>query len=193
MRRLRRLLLMDEHTCPWWFGYTFDNPIRGFLHKPSWVVGDYVRRGDTVADLGCGGGHFSLGLARLVGGEGRVIAIDVQDRMLRRVQKRARSRGLEGVIDLRLCSSHTLGLDEPLDFALAFWMVHEVPDQRSFLTEVGSALKPTGRFLLAEPLVHVSASRFLDTLDAAKEVGFQLVSKPRVRFSRAALFSFSGS
>lgn len=189
MRRIRKFFLMDEHTCPWWFGYTFDNPIRALLHKPWVVVGDYVKPGDTVADIGCGGGHFTLGLARLVGDEGKVFAIDVQEEMLQRVRRRTESRGLGSVVDRRLCSPDTLGLDQPLDFALAFWMVHEVPDQRAFLSEVRSVLKPSGRFLIAEPRVHVSSARFRDMVEVARVTGFEVVSEPRVRFSRAVVLS----
>ncbi len=182
---------MDEHTCPWWFGYTFDNPIRSFLHKPDQVVGEYVAAGHTVADIGCGGGHFTLGLARLVGEEGKVIAVDVQERMLQRVRKRTQARGLGSVIDIRLCAAGSLGLDEALDFALAFWMVHEVPDQRALMSEVRSVLKPSGRFLVAEPRVHVPAGRFRETIEAAREAGWEVLSEPRVRFSRAVLLSRS--
>ncbi len=45
--RYRKALLMEEHTCPWWFGYTFDNPLRGLLHNPARVLGNFVRRGFT--------------------------------------------------------------------------------------------------------------------------------------------------
>ncbi|MGD2120210.1 MAG: class I SAM-dependent methyltransferase [Gemmatimonadota bacterium] len=184
---------MDEHTCPWWFGYTFDNPIRSILHAPCQVVGKYVEKGDTVADIGCGGGHFTLGLAELVGSEGKVLALDVQEKMLRRVRRRGQRQGLEAVIDPRLCNPDSLGLDGPLDFALAFWMVHEVPDQRAFFSEVRSALKPSGGFLVAEPLLHVTAGRFRETVEVAREVGFEVGAEPRIRFSRAVLLSPSGN
>ncbi|MFC1791508.1 class I SAM-dependent methyltransferase, partial [Gemmatimonadota bacterium] len=189
MSRLRKLLLMEEHTCPWWFGYTFDNPIRGFLHDPADVLCGLVKEGDTVADVGCGGGHFSLGLAKIVGEQGRVIALDVQQRMLQRARSRAKRQGLDRVIDFRLCKPDGLGLDESLDFVLAFWMAHEVPDKRAFFSEIRSALKPSGRLFVAEPKVHVSAARFEKTVEIARESGFETVSQPRVRFSRASTFS----
>lgn len=180
---------MKEHTCPWWFGYTFDNPIRGLLHDPADVLGGLVNEGDTVADVGCGGGHFSLGMARIVGEEGRVIALDVQQRMLHRARNRARRQGLDRVIEFRLCKPDGLGLDEPLDFVLAFWMAHEVADQRSFFSEIRSSLKPSGRLFIVEPKVHVTAARFQETIETARESGFEIVSVPRIRFSRATALS----
>ncbi|MBI5582394.1 MAG: methyltransferase domain-containing protein, partial [Deltaproteobacteria bacterium] len=75
----------------------------------------------------------------------------------------------------------------PADFILAFWMVHEVPDQRAFLTEILQMLKPAGRFLLVEPKIHVSGKNFLRTLETAKEVGFLLRESPKIRWSHSAL------
>ena len=64
------------HTgvCTWWIAYTFDNPLRRLIHKPQKVLGNYVKEGMAVMDLGCGMGHFSIGMAGLVGSTGRVIA-----------------------------------------------------------------------------------------------------------------------
>ena len=64
------------HTCPWWLLFTFDNPLRRLVHNPQEILRPYVERGDTVLDVGCGMGSFTLGLAELVGKDGRVIAAD---------------------------------------------------------------------------------------------------------------------
>ena len=193
MRRLRRLLLMDEHTCPWWLGYTFDNPIRRAIHDPALILGGFVGEGQTVVDIGCGLGYFSLAMARMVGPRGRVIALDIQAEMLARARRRAERRGVDGLIDFRPCEPDRLGLAGPVDFVLAFWMVHEVRDPAAFLAEIRSALKPSGRLLVVEPKVHVPASRFAETVRAAQQAGFEVAERPRVRFSRSVLCSPSGS
>jgi SAM-dependent methyltransferase len=82
------------HVCPWWFAYTFDNPVRRILHPPAQVLGRWVRPGMTVLDVGCGIGHFTLGMARLVGDGGRVIAADLQQSALAAVRRRAARAGL---------------------------------------------------------------------------------------------------
>jgi ubiquinone/menaquinone biosynthesis C-methylase UbiE len=189
MRGLRNDVQTGGHTCPWWFGYSFDNPVRGLMHKPRHLFRGFLKTGDTVADIGCGGGHFSLGLAERVGAEGRVIAIDLQEKMLERVRRRAVRRGLEGVIELRQCTERELGLNPEIDFALAFWMVHEVSDQARFFAEVRSALKPSGCLFVAEPKVHVTVTAFEKMMAVAKGAGLTSVSRPRVRLSRAVLFS----
>ena len=193
MSRLRKLLLMDEHTCPWWFAYTFDNPLRRLVQNPTAILGDFVKEGQTVVDVGCGAGYFSLALASMVGAGGKVIAIDVQRRILDRARSRAKRRELDRIIEFRLCEPDGLGLDETVDFVLAFWMVHEVSDQKAFLDEVRTSLRPSGLLLLVEPKVHVPAPRFEETVDLARMGGFEVVPGPKVWFSRSVACSPSAS
>ncbi|MHC1688718.1 MAG: hypothetical protein AB9879_13620 [Methanothrix sp.] len=74
-----------------------------------------------------------------------------------------------------------------MDFALAFYMVHEVPDRAGFLKEVAAAIKPQGKFLIVEPNFHVSKTSFEETINIAESSGLSLISRPNVLFSRAAL------
>jgi hypothetical protein len=76
-----------------------------------------------------------------------------------------------------------------VDFAVAFWMVHEVPDALGFLRQVSSRLKPNARFLVAEPVVHVSSRAFGKMLAAAGDAGLELEEEPGIRWSRTAVFS----
>ena len=184
---LRKWLLMDQHVCPWWVAYSFDNPIRRLFHSPRLFEG-LLARGQTAIDIGCGMGFFSLIMARLVGEEGQVIAIDLQEKMLQKVAKRARRAGLQSRIRLHQCKPDTLDIDASADFILASWMVHEIPDRTAFLHEVRNLLKPTGRFLIAEPKLHVTAAAFQETIDLARAAGLELCAEPRIRLSRAALF-----
>lgn len=176
-----------QHVCPWWLAYAFDNPLRRFLHDPERILAGLVRRGETALDCGCGMGYFSLALARMVGEEGRVIAADLQPQMLERVRRRAARRGLENRIRLHRCEPTRIGIREQVDFALAFWMVHEVPDAQRFLAELREILAPGGRFLLVEPKVHVSRTDFRRTLQIAFRERLSLLGEVSVALSRAAL------
>ena len=69
---------MAIHVCPWWAGYFIDNPLRRLLHSPEAILGRHLRTGMTAMDLGCGMGLFSIAMARMVGDQGCVIAVDIQ-------------------------------------------------------------------------------------------------------------------
>jgi len=60
---LKKLLVLGPHTCPWWLGYTFDNPLRRCIHRPESTLREFISPGDTAVDIGCGLGYFSNALA----------------------------------------------------------------------------------------------------------------------------------
>ena len=186
---LKKLLVLGPHTCPWWLGYTFDNPLRRFIHLPESILGEFVSPGDTAVDIGCGLGYFSIALAELVGPTGRVVAFDVQAQMVERARHRAERKNLGNRIDFRVCAPDHIGFDGEADFALAFWMLHEVSDPERLLAEVRSFLRPSSQLMIAEPRLHVSETRFSATIELAKRNGFQVVKGPEVRLSRCILCS----
>jgi ubiquinone/menaquinone biosynthesis C-methylase UbiE len=175
-------------TCPWWLLFTFDNPLRKLVHDPGRILGAYVNPGDTVLDVGCGMGYFTLGLAELVGEKSHIIAADLQEKMLVGLQKRAERTNLLSHIQLHRTEPDRIGVEGTFDFVLAFWMVHEVRDQTVFLREIYEVLKPAGKLLIVEPKIHVSGEAFNETVMRAKGIGLLDVDRPRVRLSRSVLF-----
>ncbi len=176
-----------SHTCPWWLLFTFDNPLRRFVHDPQKIVRQYVKQGDTVLDVGCGMGFFTLGLAELVGNNGRAIAADLQEQMLAGLRKRARKAELLERIQLCQSTPDDIGVNEPLDFALAFWMVHEVRQPTFFMLQIHKLLVPGGKFLIVEPIIHVTDRAFGQTVSMAEDAGYRVVDQPKIRVSRAVL------
>jgi ubiquinone/menaquinone biosynthesis C-methylase UbiE len=179
---------MAGHVCPWWGGYFIDNPLRRLLHNPEKIVGPYVKPGMTVLDVGCGMGFFSIAMAKMVGNHGGVVAIDLQQKMLDTLKRRAEKAGMADRIQVHKCEQDRLGIDVVADFVLAFMMVHEVPDQRRLLEGIHSCLKPGGKLLMTEPKLDVSLRAFQQTVAAAEELGFREVEEPRVRWCRAMVF-----
>jgi len=181
---------MAGRVCPWWIGWILASPLRRLGQDPRAVLGPWVAEGMTVLEPGPGMGFFTLELARLVGPRGRVVAVDVQPRMLAGLLRRARRAGLLERIEARLAASDGLGvgdLEGRVDLVLAFAVVHELPDASRFFAEAASALRPRGRLLLAEPTGHVSEEEFAATLAAAAGAGLRLETRPPVRRSRAAM------
>ena len=182
-------LINTKHICPWWLCFTFDNPFRRIFHDPVEILSVYVRKGDTVIDIGPGMGYFTIPLAQLVGPSGCVTAIDIQPKMLSALMERAQKKGVSEIIKTHLASPDSIGFYEKANFILAFWMAHEVPDQHRFLSEIRNLMKPEGLFLLVEPLIHVSKKNFSCTLETAKELGFLTKEYPEIRMSQSALFT----
>lgn len=174
-------------VCPWWLCFTFDNPLRRLLHNPEIVLSPYIQPGYNVIDVGAGMGYFSIPLAKLVGLSGHVTAVDVQTQMLSVLSKRAKRSGVAASISTYLATPEYLGNHAAADFILAFWVVHEVPDQEKLLRQIHALLKPNGLFLFVEPIVHVSRHYFLRTLQTAKSVGFSITEYPDIRISHSAL------
>ncbi len=175
------------HCCPWWLAYTFDQPLRRLVQNPERLLGTWLRPGMTALDIGCGMGFFSIPMARLVSPGGHAVAVDVQQKMLEVLMRRARHAGVAGAITPRLASRDSLNVGESVDFALAMWMVHEVEDRARLFAQLAASLVAGGHLLVAEPKVHVTKRAFEETLRIAADEGLSVVERPRVGLSRAAL------
>jgi len=139
---------------------------------------------------GPGMGFFTIPLARLVGASGRVVAVDMQQKMIDRLKRRAAKAGVLDQIDSRLVAADRMGLGDlegKVDFVLAFAMVHEVPNAQSFFAEVARASKPGTILLLAEPRGHVSDRKFDEELSAAAAERFEITTRPKIRRSHSAV------
>jgi ubiquinone/menaquinone biosynthesis C-methylase UbiE len=135
-------------------------------------------------------GFFTLDLARMVAPKGRVVALDVQPKMLEVLKRRAQRAGVLDRIELRLITADGLGIKDmngKVDFFLAFAMVHEVPDPRKFFEEAFASLKKGGRLLFSEPSGHIDAEQFSRELDMATALGLRVESRPKIHMSRSAL------
>lgn len=181
---------MAHRVCPWWLGYCLTCPLFRPGQNPHEILASHVHGGWTVLEPGPGMGFFTLELARLVGPSGRVIAVDIQPKMLDRLKRRAAKAGLLDRMDIRIASPESMGIADlkgSVDFILAFAVVHEIGDARRFFAEVTSVCKPGALLLFAEPKGHVKESEFEAEFHAAAEVGFEVVDRPSIRRSHCAL------
>jgi ubiquinone/menaquinone biosynthesis C-methylase UbiE len=179
--------IRPNRVCPWWLCFSFDNVFRKWLQNPQRILKPYVRPGATALDIGPGMGYFTIPLSRLVGDSGKVIAVDLQKKMLEGVYQRALRAGVQERVKIHLSTADSIGISEKVDFCLAFWMLHEVPDQARFLAEIAGLVKREGQFLLAEPRMHVSKKNFDESLKKALNAGFKLADRPRIFLSYTAL------
>ena len=180
------------HICPAWGAGGLDNSLRKITQNPQKILKPYIREGMTVLDVGCGPGFFSVEMAKMLNGSsGKVIAADIQQKMLDKISKKITGTPYEQRIQLHKSDFDSIARGliplSSVDFVLAFWMIHEVSNQRSFLDELASLLKPDGLFFIVEPKFHVPKKAYNAMIDTLKEIGFTVVDTPKVFFSRAVV------
>jgi ubiquinone/menaquinone biosynthesis C-methylase UbiE len=176
-----------NRVCPVEMAGSLDKGFRRWLQNPRKILGPYIKEGMTVLDFGCGPGYFTIEIARMVGKSGRVIAADLQEGMLQRLRNKVRGSELEQRITLCKCENNKLSLSESVDFVLAFYMVHEVPNQDKLFKYIESILKPAGQVLVVEPPFHVSKVAFEQTVSKARNAGLTPFDRPKVFLSKAVI------
>ena len=176
-----------NRVCPVNRAGSLDNRFRRLLQDPQKILRPYIQEGMTVLDVGCGPGFFSVDMARMAGKSGRVIASDLQAGMLQKLREKIHGTELEERIVLHKCEKNKLGLSEVVDFVLAFYVIHEIPNQEDFFNEIKSILKPNGQVLIVEPPFHASRKAFEEMIRKARDAGFIIVKKPKMFLNKAVI------
>ena len=109
-----------------------------------------IKQGQTVADIGCGNGFYTLQLAKLVGPRGRVLAVDIQPEMLELLSKRASEAGIDNIEPILGTPADPKLPAGALDLVLLVDVYHEFAYPEQMLTAIRESLSPTGRVALAE-------------------------------------------
>jgi len=179
----------STRICPVERAGGLDNSLRKLFQNPQKILSPYINEGMTVLDLGCGPGFFSIEIAKMLNNSGKVIAVDLQEGMLEKVKNKIIGTEIEKRIEIHKCEEKKIGVTEKIDFILAFYMIHEVPDQDNLFKELKSILKPGGKIYIIEPKFHVSKKSFDCMISKLDTVGFDLIDRPKVFFSRAVLLT----
>lgn len=137
--------------CPAWLAWmlgpgTGDKPFgRGRVMEQL-----ALKPGMRVADVGCGPGRLTLPIARAIGPDGEVVALDIQQAMLDRMARRLDQAGITNVRPV--CGGAGEGHlpTESVDRALLSTVLGEIPDRERALREIHDALKPGGYLVVAE-------------------------------------------
>ena len=109
-----------------------------------------IKPGMTVADIGAGSGVISLLMAEYVGDRGKVLAVDIQDEMLKRLQKRADERGIKNVKPVKGSVKSPKLPAETVDLAIMVDVYHEFEHPYEMLSEISKSLKTGGRVAFVE-------------------------------------------
>ncbi len=127
------------------------NPIKRLFENPQKSLEPYVRKGQVVVDLACERGYYTLALAECVGPEGKVYAVDLNEKVIKEVKRKVERSGYHN-IELHASSAADLSFirDGSVDFALANGLLCSMSDQRpSAVKEIKRILKPDGHAYLS--------------------------------------------
>lgn len=120
------------------------------LQPKALLRGLGLTAGDSLADIGCGPGFFTIPAAEIVGSEGQVVAADIQGEMLTAVRVRAAEQGLHNVRLVKTSESDVPLRPGQFDVVLSAFVLHEVPRHATFLRKMALLLKPKGRLAVME-------------------------------------------
>ena len=140
--------------APPFIGWFLDSDIRRKLQPPDKIIErSGIKQGMTILDLGCGNGAFTNFVARAVGEQGKVYAVDIQAAMLRQLERklaRAENQDIRN-IELKQASAYDLPFEDgAVDLVYMVTVLQEVPDRGKALREIKRVLKPGGILAVTE-------------------------------------------
>ncbi|HVA90933.1 MAG TPA: methyltransferase domain-containing protein [Chloroflexota bacterium] len=132
--------------------HRLDSPERLLFLPPDDAVQHMgIRPGMHVVDIGAGTGYFALPIAHLVGAEGRVFAVDMQDEMLHLLEQKLSDRDAPANIQTQHGSAEQTGLpDACADLVLIANVWHELDDRGRVLSECARLLRSGGRLAILD-------------------------------------------
>lgn len=139
--------------CPWWMVPLLENPYFQLVAGAELLMDRAgIGPGMAVLDAGCGPGRLTVPIAKRVGEAGRVVALDRQPRMLRRLQRRIAEHGLANVETILGGLGEGRLPADRFDVALLVTVLGEVPDKTAALREIRHALRSGGVLSVTEVL-----------------------------------------
>jgi ubiquinone/menaquinone biosynthesis C-methylase UbiE len=164
-----------KFPIPEFLAGAIDNPLRRRIQPPDeMALRHSLRPGMRVLDVGPGNGRYTMAAARLVGQEGRVIAIDIEPKMIERVRSRAQAEGV-GNVEARVADVCDLPFDDGVfDAIYLIAVIGEIPDQIAALKEFRRVLSPSGTIAFSELLMDPDYPLAESLVRKAGMVGFRL-------------------
>ena len=155
-----------------------DNPFRRRIQPPyETAIRHGIEPGMRVLDVGPGNGTYTLGAAERLGSEGQLIAIDIEPKIIERLQKRIELEGIAN-IKARVADAYELPFEDSyFDLIYMITVINEIPDIPRALKEFHRVLKPSGKLVFSELLLdpdYPLAGKLIEKVQPAK---FRLVKK----------------
>jgi len=171
--------------CQVWLAWLveLDNPFTRTNRADVIIDRSDVRPGMAVLDLGCGPGRLTVPLARRVGAQGHVVAVDIRDGMLDRARDKARAAGLTNIQFIRGAAGEVALGNDRFDRTFLVTVLGEIPDRDAALKEIFAALKPGGTLSVTEVVFDPHFQTRGRVVRRAEAVGFREAARHGKRFA----------
>jgi ubiquinone/menaquinone biosynthesis C-methylase UbiE len=161
-----------KFPMPQWMANAIDNPFRRKIQPPDETASRHgIKPGMRVLEVGPGNGTYTLGAARQIGPQGELVTIDIEQKMIERVERRVAAEGLTN-IDARVADVYDLPFDaESFDLVFMITVINEIPDIPKALSEFYRVLKPAGKLVFSELFMdpdYPLAKKLIKKVQAAK-------------------------
>jgi len=109
-----------------------------------------LKPGMMVADIGAGSGYFTLPMAKQVGPNGKVLAVEIQREMLNIISAKARKEQIKNITGILGSIKDPRLTPQSVDLILLVDVYHEFDHPFEMTTKMVEALKPGGKLILVE-------------------------------------------
>lgn len=170
---------LHPYPLPRQFAGLLELPVRRQYMDPGEVLGMYgVNAGMEVLDAGCGTGIFTVEMARMLGSQGNVHAVDLQPSMIERTRARVAGASVSDVVQLHQVGIYDLPFaDDSLDLAVLVSTLGEIPDKPAALSELRRVLKPGARLGVTEEMLFTTYQLAGSARRWIEEAGFRFLAK----------------
>lgn len=178
----------EQHVCPVWVGQLMVSRLRNLVQNPIDILSPYIKSGMKVLEIGPALGFFSIPMAKMVNPTGKIYCVDIQKKMLEKLETRAKKYKVNNQIELIESTNTSFNiahLEKQIDFTLLFAVVHEVRDQSLLFNEVSHTMKKGARVLISEPKGHVKEKDLEWSIQLAAKSGLVVTNRPKINGSRS--------
>jgi ubiquinone/menaquinone biosynthesis C-methylase UbiE len=167
-----------KFPIPEYMAGVIDNPLRRRMQPPDEMpLRHGIEPGMRVLEVGPGNGRYTVATARRVGQGGRVVAVDIEPKMVKRVRSRVEAEGIANV-EARVADVYDLPFDNgTFDAAYMIAVIGEIPDPDRAMGEFQRVLKPGGRLAFSELLLDPDYPLASTLVRGARAAGFRLEDK----------------
>lgn len=186
---IRIIRYFYKFPMPEFLANLIDNPLRRKIQPPSEMpIRHGIKPGMTVLEVGPGNGRYTLETARRVGGTGKVIAIDIEPKMIERVTSRAHAEGITN-LDAKVADVYDLPFaDGMFDAIEMIAVISEIPEPERAMREFYRVIKPSGTLAFSEVLLDPDYPLAQTLIRMARKAKFQLRKEVGSFFSYTVVF-----